>query len=135
VEFGHDASDVRRFDFIDATRPKQRENAAELDAMPDGGSIGDVDARGAPPICRLGERDCCRVLGELTEAGRPESRKLACHPPPACERFSSRREAAGVAMSAFAATEAVLDDVAAVAVARLPSLDPGARQGRTRSSR
>lgn len=72
MERSDELGDVARRDLIDAARAKEREDAAELNAMPDRGSVRDVDPRGTPAFGRLGERRrrgwCAEVVHRRTRA-------------------------------------------------------------------
>ncbi len=136
VEGGDERGDIGRRDLVDPAGAEQRQEAPELDAVPDGGRLGDVDARGAPALGGLGE--CWEGAGTLLEGS--DSRhahrgELAGDPAPARQGLAPGREGAGVAVGALAPAEAVLDQVAASALPGLPPLDPGARHARTARGR
>ena len=87
MERGDELRDVGRCDLVDATRAEQRQHASELNAMADGGSVGDVDPRGAPALRDLGEGR--RGAGMLVEAADVGTRIAASSP--ATQRLTGQR--------------------------------------------
>src|SRR5204863_8940443 len=114
--------EVARHDLGDAACSGHGEDSAELDAMSYCGSVGHVDARRAPALCRLGEGERPGRVGELTEARNAEGREFPCDPALARQRFAPRRKRACVAVGAFPAAKAVLHQVTGSPGWRLASL-------------
>ena len=83
--------DVGGRDLVDAAGAEQRQDAGELDAMADRGSVGDVDPRGAPPLRSLGEGRCRwrglsrrPMLGTRIAASSPATQRPTGQCVPSC---------------------------------------------------
>jgi hypothetical protein len=109
VERRHELGDVGRGDLVDASRAEVGEDAVELHAMADRGSVGDVDPGCTPALGGLDERRRGGGrLFELAAVGDAHRGELASDPAAAGERLALGHERPRVAVGALAAAEPVL---------------------------